>query len=290
MELKQLECFCEVAELEHVTQAAKNLNLSQPYMTKTIKQLEAELGVALFDHVGRGIRLNEYGRIYYKYAKSILETLLNARAEMSELKGKKLTSVSLYTNVSLYMPGLLGTFYKKNSGLSLIQLSARRDQIIEALLDGEADFAICSPPIDEADIETIILFQESAYVMLPDEHPLRSKKSLRLKDLDNENFVITPQGYGMRDNQELVFASGDVYPRIVIETADTSLMPSYVREGVGIAMLPGFVVDNNQTLLSDCRLIEDLNYDGYVSLSWKKNRFHTQSHKLLMDFIIDYYS
>lgn len=290
MDFKQLECFCEAAELEHVTQAAKNLNLSQPYLTKTIKQLEAELGVNLFDHVGRGIRLNEYGRIYYKYAKSILETLRNAQVEIDELKGKKQTSISLYTNVSLYMPSLLGTFYEKNSGLSLIQLSARRDQIIEALLDDEADFAICSPPINEADIETKILFKESAYVMLPPEHPLWNKKSLWLKDLDNENFVITPVGYGMRDNQELVFANRDVRPRIVIETADTSLMPAYVREGVGIAMLPGFVVDNNQTLQKDCRLIDDLNYVAHVSLSWKKSRFHTKSHKLLMDFIVKYYS
>lgn len=290
MELKQLEYFCVVAELEHVTRAAENLNLSQPYLTKTIKQLEAELGVDLFDHGGRKIRLNEFGKIYYKYVKNVLETLVNAQEEMDELKGRKLTSISLYTNVSLYMPSLLGTFHKENPGLSLTQLSAGRDRIIEALLAGEADFAVCSPPIDEPDIATKILFRESAYVMLPGEHPLRNKKSLCLKDLNYENFVITPVGYGMRDNQDLVFANRDIHPRIVIETADTSLMPSYVREGIGIAMLPGFVVDNNQSLLSDCWEINDLNYAGHVSLSWKSSRFKTKTHQLLMDFIVDYYS
>lgn len=290
MELKQIEYFCAAAEIEHVTHAAETLMVSQPYLTKMIRQLETELGVSLFDHVGRRIKLNEYGKIYYEYAKTILETLSNAKDEVDELKGKKLTTLSLFTNVSLYMPGLLGAFHRENPGLSLTQLSARRERIIEALLSGEADYAVCSPPIDEQNIETQILFKETIYVMLPSDHPLRRKKSLLLKDLNDENFVITPIGYGMRDNQNRIFADRDVHPRIVIETADTSLMPSYVSEGVGIAMLPGFVVINNKSLAKDCWVINDLNYEGFVSLSWKKSSYKTKVHQLLMDFIVDYYS
>jgi DNA-binding transcriptional LysR family regulator len=67
-------------------------------------------------------------------------------------------------------------------------------------------------------------------------------------------------------------------------------MPSYVSEGVGIAMLPGFVVINNKSLAKDCWVINDLNYEGFVSLSWKKSSYKTKFHQLLMDFIVDYYS
>ena len=72
---------------------------------------------------------------------------------------------------------------------------ARRDQIIEALLAGEADFVVCSPPIDEPNIATRILFKESAYMMLPAKHPLKNKKSLCLKDLDQKQNPSTADGF-----------------------------------------------------------------------------------------------
>jgi len=289
MELKHIKYFCAVAETENVTSAAEVLDVSQPYLTKKIKQLEEELGIELFDHVGRNIRLNEYGKSYYRYAKGILETLTNAHDELDELKGKMLTTFSLYTNVSLYMPGLLGAFRKENHDLTLFQLSASRERIIEALLAEEADFAVCTPPIEHEEIETQVLFKDTAFVLLPSDHPLQRKKSLLVSDMNKENFIITPVGYGMRDNMDLVFASKGVYPSIVIETADSSLAPAYVREGVGMAMIPGRVVINNENLLAECKRMADTDYLALVCLSWKKSRFKTKNHQLLKDFIVDYY-
>lgn len=290
MELKHIEYFCAVAETENVTLAAQNLMVSQPYLTKKIKQLETELGVPLFDHVGRNIRLNEYGKHYYEYAKTILQALDNAQDRLDEMKGKITTTFSLYTNVSLYMPGLLGAFHKENPELTLVQSSAARNKIINALLSEEADFAICTPPIYNPDIETRLLFKDTALALLPDHHPLGGQKTLSLTDLDSQSFIITPVGYGMRDNMDIVFASKGVYPRIVIETADSSLMPAYVREGIGIAMIPGTVVFNNEALAAECKRIDDTDYLAHISLSWKKDRYKTKNHRLLVDFIFKYYN
>ncbi|HZJ84593.1 MAG TPA: LysR family transcriptional regulator, partial [Syntrophomonadaceae bacterium] len=66
MELKLIKYFCLVAETENVTSAAQLIGISQPYLSKKIKQLEGKLGINLFDHVGRNIKLNQYGEIYYK--------------------------------------------------------------------------------------------------------------------------------------------------------------------------------------------------------------------------------
>jgi len=290
MELKHVKYFCVVAETENVTAAAEIMDVSQPYLTKKIKQLEEELGVDLFDHVGRNIRLNEYGKSYYKNAKGMLEMISHAQDELDELKGKMNTTFFLYTNVSLYMPGLLGAFRQENPELTLFQSSASRERIIEGLLAEEADFAICTPPIEHENIETQILFKDTAFVLLPPDHPLQKKESLLVSDMNNENFIITPVGYGMRDNMNLVFSSKGVYPRIVIETADSSLAPSYVREGVGMAMLPGRVVFTNKYLLAECKRMSDTDYLALVCLSWKKSRFKTKSHQLLRDFIVDYYT
>ncbi len=290
MELKLIKYFCLVAETENVTSAAQSIGISQPYLSKKIKQLEGELGINLFDHVGRNIKLNQYGEIYYKYAKTVLDTLDIAQDRLNELHGKTLTSFSLYTNVSLYMPGLLGQFHKENPHLNLVQLSAPRTKIIDNLLAEETDFAICTPPIYHPEITTQLLFKDTALVLLPYQHPLNQEKFLSLSDLHNRNFIITPIGYGMRDNMDIVFASKNVYPNIVIETADSSLMPAYVRAGVGIAMIPGTVVKNDKLLTTECKRIIDTNYLAHISLSWKRNRYITKNHQRLIDFMINYYS
>ncbi len=290
MELKHITYFCSVADTENVTAAAQELLVSQPYLSKKIGELEAELGVKLFDHVGRNIKLNEYGKTYYKYAKSVLETLENGQDILNELQGKKDTTFSLYTNVSLYMPGLLGAFHQENPELTLLQSSAPRDDMINALLTDETDFAICTPPITHEDIESQLLFKDTGLALLPPNHPLHRKETISLNDLHQEKFIITPVGYGMRDNVDIAFARNNITPHIVIETADSSLMPAYVYEGVGIAMIPGTVVAKNKLMQKQCKEIHDINYIAHISLSWKKNRHKTKYHQLLIDFMIKYYS
>jgi len=85
MEIRDLQYFCMTAELEHVTKAADKLGVAQPFLTKVIGQLEKEIGVPLFDNVGRKIKLNEYGEVFYFHAKKILTELDNLRNNMDEL-------------------------------------------------------------------------------------------------------------------------------------------------------------------------------------------------------------
>ena len=75
MELHQLNCFLEVAKLEHITQAAEQLHITQPALSKVIARLEEDLGVKLFDREGQNIRLNEYGTVVMNYARRVFNSL-----------------------------------------------------------------------------------------------------------------------------------------------------------------------------------------------------------------------
>lgn len=85
MELNQLKCFLEVARLEHITQAADQLHITQPALSKVIARLEDDLGVKLFDREGKNIRLNEYGRVAQNYAQRIMYTIGDMEAELAEM-------------------------------------------------------------------------------------------------------------------------------------------------------------------------------------------------------------
>ena len=75
MELRDLRYFCTAAETEHISKAAEKLGVSQPFLTKIITQLEEELGCELFDHVGRRVKLNRYGKLLLESANKILDEI-----------------------------------------------------------------------------------------------------------------------------------------------------------------------------------------------------------------------
>lgn len=294
MEMKHLIFFKTVAELEHMTKAAEQLAVAQPFISKTITELEMELGVPLFDHVGRRIRLNEYGRRFYRHVQTVFFELTDARRELNDLAKKQENSVSIITNASLYMSGLLSQFKKQIPDIDFHQTSAKRDQLIKQFCAGEADFAICAPPIPKNDtVNTIDLIHETCPIIYPPGHWLDKKNTITLHELENEDFITALPGYGIRELADRFFASTNIHPRIIIETSDTSSIPSYIKNGFGIAFSP------LSPLLKD-----PLYQNGYlryievseppcittIGLSWKKNRYLTHADKQFLAFTKEYFA
>ena len=111
MEIFQLKQFQAVAELEHMTRAAERLNLAQPALSRTIRNLENELGVPLFDRDGRRMRLNENGRILLRYTRQILASLQDARAEIDARKTGTESRIQLCVHsATALLPQLLADF------------------------------------------------------------------------------------------------------------------------------------------------------------------------------------
>ena len=95
MELAWLKYFVETARTGNMTKAAENLYISQPALSKTIGMLEKELGIALFERTGRGLKLNQYGREYYERTNKVLEELEDARRRIQDAAGKPDMNVRL---------------------------------------------------------------------------------------------------------------------------------------------------------------------------------------------------
>ncbi len=292
MELKHLRYFIQVAKLEHVTQAAEVLMVSQPFLTKIIRQLEEELGVDLFDHVGRKIQLNEFGKAFYIRAQKILHDLESAQSELNEMSGRVQNTITMITNVGLYMPELLAKFHKAYPNLTIEQTSAKRLRIIESLRDGSADFALVAPmlePDPDDLIHTEVVINDTAYALLPPHHPLKNRDSIHITELDKENYITAPKGYGMRDSMDERFARHNVCPHVVIETADTSAASKYVYPGLGFALLPKSVVIRNPELRKEAILVTGNDMSAKIGISWNKEKYKAKIHELFLDFLKEHF-
>lgn len=294
MEMKQLLFFRRTAELEHMTRAAEQLMVAQPFLSKTIAALEDELGVPLFDHVGRQIKLNDYGRAFYARVQRIFLELEDAQKELDDLSLRKEQGVSIVTNTSLYMPGLLSHFRRCLPDAQFHQRSARRFRIMKMLHSGEADFAICSPPLTEdPELETITLIHDICPVIYPPGHWLEGRCNVDLRELKDEPFISALPGYAIRDLAEGFFQAAGIHPKIIVESSDTSSIPNYIRNGFGVAFSPLSALLQN-TLLQDGHIryveIEDPPCIGVVGLTWKKGRYLTRAGKRFRDFASAYFA
>lgn len=290
MEFRQLIFFKKAAELEHMTRAAEELGTSQPFLSKTISDLEEELGIPLFDHVGRSIRLNQYGKLFYRKVCRGLQEIEDGKRELQDLYVESEMQVRIVTNSSLYMPEILSRFRKYYPHIQLSQLSARRYRIIKMLQNDEVDFAICSPALmEDENFENKILIHETCNIIYPRGHWLSGKESITLQELKQEEFITATPGFAIRDQSDLFFKEVGVTPKYVIQSTDTYNIPEYVNQGLGIAFTPrsflrrhkGAEMQNIDITFPKC--------EGDVTLTWKKDRYLNQSCQIFRDFIMKYF-
>ncbi|NLH00660.1 MAG: LysR family transcriptional regulator [Clostridiales bacterium] len=292
MDIRDLRYFCLTAELEHVSKAAEKLGIAQPYLTKIIGQIENEFGIELFTKVGRKIRLNNYGELFYKNAKKILADVDNLYTEMDFVLQKQMRTITLMCNTEAHMHGMLSEFQKKDSNYALKLLNTTRKDMIEALATGATDFALCDPMIDDdpcKNITTEIIFRDIACVLLPPCHPMRGKKAVKFEDLQGERLVTNPKGGAMRTHVDYVFDKYSVRPNIVCETNDINLIFQAVGSGLGYAFISYSVLDRYPELRSSCIEVDSPDKFGYMGLSYNSINIENRNMKDFLQFIRNYF-
>ena len=187
MEIFQLIQFQAVAELEHMTQAAQRLNLAQPALSRTIQNLENELGASLFDRSGRRMHLNENGRILLRYSRQILSSIQDAKNEIAAQKSEARTCIRLCVHsATALIPQLLLEFRRARPDI--------RFEIVQRMFQDteppEYDMLLDSIAGDEVlPRNSRLLVQEDAMLAVPANHPLARRSSVSLADVREEPFV-----------------------------------------------------------------------------------------------------
>ena len=193
MELRQLRYFVEVAEREHISEAAEHLHVAQSAISRQIANLEEELGAPLFERVGRNVKLTPIGKTFLEHSITALKAIDFAAKQVEEyLDPQKGTiKVGFPTSLASYvLPTVISAFKKEYPDISFHLRQGSYKYLIEAVKNRELNLALLGPlpPKDEA-INTTVLFSESIHALLPATHALAKRDSINLIDLKNDNFV-----------------------------------------------------------------------------------------------------
>ncbi|MFJ8415623.1 LysR family transcriptional regulator [Bacillus paramycoides] len=288
MQITQLQYFLTVARLEHMSKAALKLQISQSFLSKTMARLEDDIGVPLFDRKGKSIRLNEYGRIFYKKVEKVLFDLGEAIEEIQELANIREDSLSINVMNSKLLPSLFSTFYKKRPHIKIHQYTLPDAIALQKLLDGTLDLMIVPNPIIDDKITWVPLFNEDVYLLVPKSHLFANRKSISLIEATDERFIIFEEGQSMRITTDRLFQRAGFTPKISFEGDELSIILQLVNEGAGISFFPeysflGSYLENTSMLkISDSASFQTV---GIACLKERKSSFIVNSFR---DFAIEY--
>ena len=288
MERNQLLFFMKAAEHEHFTKAAEQLNVSQPYLSNSISELETELGVKLFDRAGRGIRLNDYGRILYRYGEKMQALEKDLILELEDAQRVERKKLVIATNTSLYIPNLMKRLKEEIPEASIHLHLMKYNALHKQLASGELDFALIGPSV-MGDFEAELVMSDDAIVVYPEGHWLQDYEEIELSRLQNEVFASTQPGYSVAELMRTSLRDNQRTMRNYVETFDTNSAIQFVKAGVGLAIAPESAI-----LLDDyvrhnfCRLT-DINSKGTTYLVHRKGQYMDGMAKRFMQVVKNYF-
>ncbi|WP_336078437.1 LysR family transcriptional regulator [Paenibacillus sp. 203] len=287
MELLQLQYFLTVARLEHVTEAARSLHVTQSSLSKTIQRLEEDLGVPLFDRTGRKLRLNEFGSKFLHRAERALFELEQGKQELSDLSSPEHGTLELAVTTASTLPNILREFRKKRPYIQFHVQMLTTQEMVTLLHRGEVDFCLSSPPIEGDDIECQIVFIDPILVAVPKRHRLADRSSVTLTDLRDEWFVGVKRGYGTRDLVDSVCKSEGFIPKYVYEGDEPARLSTLVEAEIGIAFIPSTARNSREHL--KYLQVENHELVREIALLWHRSRYISRAALEFREVVVEYF-
>jgi LysR family transcriptional regulator, hydrogen peroxide-inducible genes activator len=248
MEFHQLRYVCAIADTGNFSRAAERCQITQPSLSQQVRKLEEELGTKLFDRLGRSIRLTEAGRAFIPRARTILEQMEAARTSAADQNTdfRGTVAVGVIPTVAPYLiPSYAASFAKKYPAAKLRIVEDTTAVLVEGLRDLSIDVAILALPLRHKDLELFRIRTEPLFAALSSNHPRASAKSLALKNLRGESFVMLRDGHCFRDLSLDTCTRARFTPQIAFESGQFSSVLGMVAAGVGVSLIPEMAIDRN---------------------------------------------
>jgi len=283
MEVHQLRYFCAVAHHGTFTRASKAEHVAQPSLSQQILKLEAELGARLFDRLPRSARLTKFGHAFLPRAERILRQLEEAKREVRDMSSNDEGEVvvGIIPTIAAYLlPRLLSQFTERHPLITIKIIEDITPALLARLQEGTIDVAVAALPITGNELVTEELFEEKFYAVLPERHPLASRSSINLAQLNREPFLLLKEGHCFRDSLIAACDKLRMSPSIVFESGQFATILAMVSAGMGVSAVPAMAVQPQP----GCKFIPIAGKHSRrtVGLVTSRHHFQSRAQRLLM--------
>ncbi|OLN22052.1 LysR family transcriptional regulator [Domibacillus antri] len=272
MEWHQIQNVIAVAKYRNFTKAAKQQSVSQPALSRSIMNLEEELGVPLFIRGKKEAGLTRFGEIFLEKAKQAAALMGEALEEIEHLAspGKGNISISFLPTLGPHViPSLIAEYKRMYPDVTFQLFQGAGEVNVKKVQTGEADMCLTAPPFERADINWTIVREEKLYLTVPLNHPFANRAAISFKEASSKPFICFKKGFGIRFLFDEICSTLNVDPEITFEGEEVTTVVGFVAAGLGIAMLPRTeeIEDEPVHFLE----INDMNATRKVALGTKKD-------------------
>lgn len=242
MELHQLRYVTAVARAKSFTRAAEELFLAQPSLSVQVRKLEKELGIDLFQRLGRRVELTAAGEAFLEHVEPALFHLEQARTQAHAVRNLERGRVAIGVLPSVgavLLPRVLADYRCAHPGVEVRltehNVSGEFERMVQT---GKLDLAVIRSPWTRPGVTGRVLVREPMVVMLPPGHRLAGHADVDLGELADDDFVGMHKGYGLRELMEATCVQRGFTPRVTVETSQLSVLCGMVGCGIGVAVVP----------------------------------------------------
>jgi len=245
MELSQLEVFLAVARERRFSRAAEKLFRTQSAVSQTIHKLEDELGEALFDRSSREGILTDAGKVLYEYAEKLINLRGEAAESLSELRELQKGRLAIAANefTVLYLLPVLAEFRRLHPMIKITVERALGSRIPDEVLQYGVEFGVLSYEPQEANLHSVVVFQDELVFVVPPTHPLASAKQVSIRQLGAESFVAHIVSSPYREKVIQLFRRHKTPLHMDVELPTLQAIKRFVASGNGVALIPEISVE-----------------------------------------------
>jgi DNA-binding transcriptional LysR family regulator len=245
VELRLLEYFVAVAELEHVGKAAQRLHVSQSPLSRQVRRLEKELDLQLFVRSRQRIYLTESGRWLLQRAKGLLGQFEKIRKESEQrARGETGTLAIAFTSAAIWsgiLPRLIKKFRTRHPAARFSLQQMRSTLQVEAVKAGRIDIGFVSTLPNEEGVEYQCVAEENSLLVMPGSHPLAKGRSIRPEDLDGLKWIFLSETISLEKQNQFCAACAKIgfVPEIVQNVTEPATLLAFVESGLGVGLIRG---------------------------------------------------
>jgi len=294
--LQQMEALISIIEERTFSGAARKMSLTQPSLTKHIKNVEGLLGARILNRQSRGITLTPEGKILYDYAKRILKLREEAKEKIQRVRENETGNIFISASTipaTYILPRVLSDFRKARPDIRFYMQNADSDEVIEMITGNRGEVGFVGKDPRSSRLHAEALWKDRLVLAVPSNHPFVKEGSVTLSELSREPFIVRERGSAtrevfegcLRDQMKLTLASFN----IISEVGSSEAVKEAVIAGLGVSVISMHAVAREidgglivEVPLKGCRI------ERYFYVIYRRQFALMHHHKLFLDFIKNY--
>lgn len=276
MEIRDLQYVLELDRCGSFTRAAETLHITQPTLSKMIKNLEDELGVQLFSRSGKRVELTDAGRVIVGRAQEIIDSFRNLTSELDDLTNLHKGSIRIGLPPMAganFFPRIMSRFRQMYPGLVIHLVEEGSKKLETELAGGNLDMGVVLLPTDTKVFDSYTIIKEKLQLIVHPGHSLAAREEVALSELSDQSFILFREDFALHDKIIAECRRSGFQPSILYESSQWDFIVEMVAANLGIALLPEVICSTLRADRVRVLNVVEPEIPWHLAMVWRRNSY-----------------